>query len=267
MFYLTREIFQETERSQTQVSSFTMANLERIQERIDLLHGLIRQVEEQKPMVQRAASMLNGEPSYSLQDLTNLEDNINVWHSATTDILVKEVGTDNQQLHDFNDHWQKTPRNLPYKSAWKRRLQQAKTDLKNLIEIAKENDTEKQDEVWSLIHPFIASISRSRMKDGYFADAVEAACKSLNTRVREIVKAKTGDELDGARLMQRAFSVDNPIIRVSHDDSASGQDTQKGYMQIFSGVMTGIRNPKAHDNQTITREDALRKLIFISMLI
>lgn len=180
MFYLTREIFQETERSQTQVSSFTMANLERIQERIDLLHGLIRQVEEQKPMVQRAASMLNGEPSYSLQDLTNLEDNINVWHSATTDILVKEVGTDNQQLHDFNDHWQKTPRNLPYKSAWKRRLQQAKTDLKNLIEIAKENDTEKQDEVWSLIHPFIASISRSRMKDGYFADAVEAACKSLN---------------------------------------------------------------------------------------
>lgn len=30
--------------------------------------------------------------------------------------------------------------------------------------------------------------------------------------------------------------------------------------------MTGIRNPKAHDNQTITKEDALRKLILISML-
>lgn len=104
------------------------------------------------------------------------------------------------------------------------------------------------------------------MEDGYFADAVEVACKSLNTCVREIVKAKTGEELDGARLMQRAFSVDNPIIRISRDDTVSGQDTQKGYMQIFSGVMTGIRNPKAHDNQTITREDALRKLILISML-
>lgn len=65
--------------------------------------------------------------------------------------------------------------------------------------------------------PFIASISRSRMDDGYFADEVKAACKSLNTRVRELVKAKTGDELDGARLKQRDFSVDNPIIRVSHD--------------------------------------------------
>lgn len=29
-------------------------------------------------------------------------------------------------------------------------------------------------------------------------------------------------------------------------------------MQIFSGIMTGIRNPKAHDKQAITREDALR---------
>lgn len=31
--------------------------------------------------------------------------------------------------------------------------------------------------------------------------------------------------------------------------------------------MTDICNPKAHDNQAITREDALRKLILISMLI
>lgn len=37
-------------------------------------------------------------------------------------------------------------------------------------------------------------------------------------------------------------------------------------MQFFSGVMTGIRNPKAHDNETITRDDALRKLIMLSIL-
>lgn len=30
--------------------------------------------------------------------------------------------------------------------------------------------------------------------------------------------------------------------------------------------MTGIRNPKAHDNETITKEDALRKIVMISML-
>ena len=122
------------------------------------------------------------------------------------------------------------------------------------------------DEIWSLIHPSIAEVSRKRMKDGYYADAVEAACKSLNSRVRDIVKDQTGEELDGAKLMQKAFSVNNPIIAITDCKTISGQDTQKGYMEIFAGVMTGIRNPKAHDNNDINQEDALRKLILISLL-
>ena len=35
---------------------------------------------------------------------------------------------------------------------------------------------------------------------------------------------------------------------------------------MFAGAMTGIRNPKAHENQTITKEDAIRKLNFASLL-
>ena len=104
------------------------------------------------------------------------------------------------------------------------------------------------------------------MKDGYFADAVESACKALNSRVRDIVKDQTGEELDGAKLMQKALSVNNPIIALTDCSTVSGQDTQKGYMEIFAGVMTGIRNPKAHDNNVITQEDALRKLILLSLL-
>lgn len=30
--------------------------------------------------------------------------------------------------------------------------------------------------------------------------------------------------------------------------------------------MTGIRNTKAHDNETTTKEDALRKLVMLSIL-
>lgn len=104
------------------------------------------------------------------------------------------------------------------------------------------------------------------MESGFYADAVENASKALNNRVREIVQAKTGEEYDGAKLMQKAFSADNPIIKLEKDTSLSAHDTQLGYMQIFSGVMTGIRNPKAHDNETITKEDAHRKLMMISIL-
>lgn len=127
--------------------------------------------------------------------------------------------------------------------------------------------TSKPDyDVWYLIHPSISEVSRKRMKDGYFADAVEAACKALNSRVRDIVKDQTGEELDGAKLMQKAFSANNPIIAIADCSTVSGNDTQKGYMEIFAGVMTGIRNPKAHDNNVITRDDALRKLILLSLL-
>lgn len=120
--------------------------------------------------------------------------------------------------------------------------------------------------VWSLIHPQIAEVSQKRMSDGYYADAVEAACKAVNARVRDYVLDQTGEELDGAGLMKKAFSPSNPIIKIAHMENKSGHDTQQGYMEIFAGVMTGIRNPKAHDNETITKEDALRKLIMISLL-
>ena len=120
--------------------------------------------------------------------------------------------------------------------------------------------------VWSLIHPQIAEVSKKRMNDNYYADAVEAACKALNSRVRKIVVDLTGEELDGASLMRKAFSPGNPIIRIANVENKSGHDTQQGYMDIFAGVMTGIRNPKAHDNENISKEDAMRKLILISML-
>ncbi len=130
---------------------------------------------------------------------------------------------------------------------------------------AKPNNVRDYD-IWLLIHPQIAEVSKKRMSDGYYADAVEAACKAVNSRVRDYVLDQTGEELDGSGLMKKAFSPNNPIIRIASVENKSGHDTQQGYMEIFSGVMTGIRNPKAHDNESITKEDALRKLIMISLL-
>ena len=132
--------------------------------------------------------------------------------------------------------------------------------------LASKPKEERDYDIWALVHPLIAEISKKRMKDGYYADAVESACKALNARVREIVIDHFGEELDGANLMHKAFSPNNPIICLESQASISGRDTQRGYMDIYAGVMTGIRNPKAHDNDTITKEDALRKLIMISLL-
>jgi len=63
------------------------------------------------------------------------------------------------------------------------------------------------------------------------------------------------------------FSPDNPLLLVEGNlDTQTHKDTQRGYMMMFSGAMSAIRNPKAHENMTISKEDAVRKLMFASML-
>jgi hypothetical protein len=41
---------------------------------------------------------------------------------------------------------------------------------------------------------------------------------------------------------------------------------QQGYMQIFAGSMTGIRNPKAHENISIDSVRAVHFLFLASLL-
>ena len=74
---------------------------------------------------------------------------------------------------------------------------------------------EKTDEIWRIMHPAVREVAKSRMESGYYADAVESACKLLNTTVRTIVQSETGEEADGASLMRKAFSLKNPIIRLA----------------------------------------------------
>ena len=121
--------------------------------------------------------------------------------------------------------------------------------------------------VREVLHPVIVGVSESRMKSGHYADAVEGAFKELNNAVKDRVRSRLNNELDGQKLMQRVFSPDNPVLLVEGDlDTQTNKDTQQGYMMMFSGAMSAIRNPKAHENKTISKDDAIRKLMFASML-
>ena len=119
----------------------------------------------------------------------------------------------------------------------------------------------------ALIHPAILNIAESRMESGHYADAVESAFKAINNAVKEKVRSRLDRELDGQKLMQRAFAPDNPILLVEGNlDTQTNRDTQSGYMMMLAGAISAIRNPKAHENMCIGKEDAIRKLIFASML-
>ena len=40
----------------------------------------------------------------------------------------------------------------------------------------------------------------------------------------------------------------------------------KGYMQMFVGAISALRNPKAHENIRLDREECKKRLVFASML-
>ena len=119
---------------------------------------------------------------------------------------------------------------------------------------------------WSLIHPAIAGIAKSRFDSKHYADAIENSLKHINTLVKQKVKKKANKELDGATLMNTAFSVNTPIIALDDISTESGKNVQQGYMQIFAGAMTGIRNPKAHEIVNIDENRAIHLLFLASLL-
>ncbi|MCJ7458226.1 MAG: TIGR02391 family protein [candidate division Zixibacteria bacterium] len=135
--------------------------------------------------------------------------------------------------------------------------------LRNLI---KETTGIYKFDFWSIIHKDIVSAAKNKFEDGYYADAVESTLKEINIRVKKIVQDKIGQEFDGASLMNRAFSLEHPIIILDDLSSETGKNIQKGYMQIFAGAMTGIRNPKAHENIVIDKERAMHFLFLTSLL-
>ena len=87
--------------------------------------------------------------------------------------------------------------------------------------------------------------TRGLFVDGHYARAVEEAYKCLNN----VVKAKSGLPKDGQDLMMQAFSEKNPILRINDLRTESHRNEQIGYMFVFAGCMTGIRNPRAHEHE------------------
>ena len=66
--------------------------------------------------------------------------------------------------------------------------------------------------------------------------------------------------------MNKAFSVNNPVVVLDDLSTESGRNVQQGYMQIFAGSMIGIRNPKAHANVTIDDMRTRHSLYLASLL-
>jgi uncharacterized protein (TIGR02391 family) len=140
-----------------------------------------------------------------------------------------------------------------------------------IVEILKalqNNTNTEQYNPWSLIHPQIARVSKQLYLNGHYSNAAEDAFDEINDRVKRLYAlSKPGESIpDRTKVMTTVFSDNNPMIEFCRRMDDTGHNTQLGYMNMLSGAMSALRNPKAHANITITAEDAMRRLMFASML-
>jgi uncharacterized protein (TIGR02391 family) len=113
---------------------------------------------------------------------------------------------------------------------------------------------------FSTLHPEVLRVSEKLYRDSHFPQAVLEAYKAIVNAVKKISGVKG---IDGKSLMERVFSLGNPVIKLNNLQTDSEKDEQVGLMLLFSGAALGIRNPKAHEN--IVQEDPLRALEYLAL--
>lgn len=120
-----------------------------------------------------------------------------------------------------------------------------------------------------LLHPDIQRVSEKLYRDGSYAEAACNAFIEINSRLKELYRAKYPDSEnvpDGQSLMNKIFADNDPVLEAGDRTTQTGKDIHSGTRFLFAGAMAAFRNPKSHTNITIRKDDSMRRLIFASML-
>ena len=111
------------------------------------------------------------------------------------------------------------------------------------------------------LHHEISKVTSDLFRDGHYSNAIENAVKALN----HLVRKRTGLLEDGVSLMQKAFSPSNPLLKFNELVDESDKNEQKGFMEWFTGTVSGLRNPRAHKIIKDEPEMALEFIAFVSL--
>lgn len=137
-----------------------------------------------------------------------------------------------------------------------------------VLDILRTQNFNAENDWWHFIHPRIAKASKKLFLDGSYANSACDAYIEINDRVKKLFQIlRPNDKVpDGDAAMKMVFSANTPLVEFCDRSTDSGNNTQKGFMEMLAGAMSALRNPKAHANITINQDDAMRRLMFASML-
>jgi len=101
------------------------------------------------------------------------------------------------------------------------------------------------------------------MQDNYF-HAVFEATKGLAQRIRDM----SGIQADGAALIDRVFSIEQPVLAFNTLQTDTEKSEHKGLAALLKGCFAAARNPLAHEPKILWdgEDDAADYLSLISLL-
>lgn len=97
-------------------------------------------------------------------------------------------------------------------------------------------------------HTAVVRSSKKRFVNGHPSDAIRNTFVALNNRVRKM-SAIPDDVDDGQKLMGEAFKHQNPVLRMTDLGTMPERDEHTGLRFLAMGGMSGLRNPRSHDDQ------------------
>lgn len=115
---------------------------------------------------------------------------------------------------------------------------------------------------WRRLHQAVKDASYTDYKNADFYRAVEETIKRYQTRVQE----KSNCNEDGQKLMLKVFGKDNAILSVSSNykkkngiefSNSTKENVEEGQKFMSAGMMSGVRNPIAHEEITELKESGL----------
>lgn len=102
------------------------------------------------------------------------------------------------------------------------------------------------------------------LTDNYFHTVFEST-KSI----AETIRQKTGLSEYGSELIDKAFGIKSPFIRINDLDSETKESEHKGFANLIKGLFGMFRNTTSHSPKIIwdiNEEDALDMLSTVSMI-
>lgn len=114
------------------------------------------------------------------------------------------------------------------------------------------------------LHSEVLKYCRTELlQDNYF-HAVFEATKGLAQRIRDLSNV----DADGAKLIDKVFSVQSPILAINTLQTETEQSEHKGFTALLKGCFAAVRNPLAHEPKILWEgeDDAADYLSLISLL-